>query len=317
LIKFKYFAYRHILQTKIINSIYKIPVNNEHVYAPFFIIGSGRSGNTLLRRILQNHDELYIPPETYVLRKIIVNYYKNPFLDWNELIEQVLSTFEEHPEFETFKLNNLNDLRKYLEKIDKEKRSLATLVNSFYEYYKLEHNLNGSIWGDKTPANVFCLDDLNTVFPRSKFIHIIRNPFDSISSYIKSGIYSNVNDATVRWVSAVELSCEFGRKNPHQYMEVLYSELVSNPKDVTSKLCEFLGVDYQESMLNDNGGDLGDVSMHAHHANVHKKINTKSLGKGLKELNESDKELILKVLSVSKEPIIINFSKAVQINLDV
>lgn len=307
LVNLNRFVYKHILQTKLVNSIYKIPINNGNEHNPFFIIGSGRSGNTLLRRVLSSHDELYIPPETYVLNAIIKKYYKNPFFDWNELIEQTLSAFETHPEFETFRLNSLNDLKTNLEKTDKEKRSLATLISSFYEHYKVKHKLNGSIWGDKTPLNVICLDDLYSVFPGAKFIHIIRDPFDAISSYINSGIYSNVNDASERWVNSVELSCDFGRGKPNQYIEIYYSDLVSNPKDIAAKLCEFLGIDYQESMLNVNDDDLGDVNMRAHHENVFKEINTKSLGKGLKELSESEKKLILKKLSTSKAPIIIDF----------
>ena len=32
---------------------------------PFFIIGSGRSGNTLLRSILSGNSDISIPPESY------------------------------------------------------------------------------------------------------------------------------------------------------------------------------------------------------------------------------------------------------------
>ena len=40
------------------------------VRPPFFIIGSGRSGNTRLRAMLNAPPELAIPPESYVLRDI-------------------------------------------------------------------------------------------------------------------------------------------------------------------------------------------------------------------------------------------------------
>ena len=36
--------------------------------APFFVVGAGRSGTTLLRLILAGHSRLHIPPETWFLR---------------------------------------------------------------------------------------------------------------------------------------------------------------------------------------------------------------------------------------------------------
>ena len=46
------------------------PLHSTVRYMPFFIIGSGRSGNTLLRTILETHPEVHIPPETYVIGKV-------------------------------------------------------------------------------------------------------------------------------------------------------------------------------------------------------------------------------------------------------
>lgn len=65
--------YGYDLYKKISKNIYwnSIPLNNNEDYKPFFIIGSGRSGNTLLRRILTKKNGIVIPPETYVLGKVI------------------------------------------------------------------------------------------------------------------------------------------------------------------------------------------------------------------------------------------------------
>ena len=39
--------------------------------APFFVVGAGRSGTTLLRLILAGHSRLHIPPETWFLRSLV------------------------------------------------------------------------------------------------------------------------------------------------------------------------------------------------------------------------------------------------------
>src|SRR5579863_645595 len=38
---------------------------------PFFIVGAGRSGTTLLRLILAGHSRLHIPPETWFVRTLV------------------------------------------------------------------------------------------------------------------------------------------------------------------------------------------------------------------------------------------------------
>ena len=39
--------------------------------APFFIVGSSRSGTTLLRLILCGHSRLHIPPETWFIADLV------------------------------------------------------------------------------------------------------------------------------------------------------------------------------------------------------------------------------------------------------
>lgn len=307
MLKNKKLIYKLVLNSKFLKVIYRNKAVSTDDINPFFIIGSGRSGNTLLRRVLNSNDELFIPPETYVLGEIIRQYYKYPLIRWNNLVNSSLSIFERHPEFETFELHSLDPLKVDLRKTCKSKRSLARIINSFYEYYKFEHDLTASRWGDKTPLNVFVLKELLTVFPKSQYIHIIRDPLDSVNSYVKSGIYSDVESATNRWVSAVELSCAFGRRNPGRYMDVLYSDLVSNSEKVILGVCSFLGIEFQEKMLKRTSRNMGDVEVRKHHYGVMEPINKGSLGRGAKELSISEKECIFKRLALSKEPVISDF----------
>ena len=43
------------------------PLHRSEDIHPFFIIGPDRSGNTLMRRVLEAHEDVHIPPESYVL----------------------------------------------------------------------------------------------------------------------------------------------------------------------------------------------------------------------------------------------------------
>ncbi|MCK5296076.1 MAG: sulfotransferase, partial [Alphaproteobacteria bacterium] len=68
-------------------------------YNPFFITGAGRSGTSLVRRILIANTDIHIPPETYVLGNCVLNFEMFQFMPWEELVDIVLDLFENHNEF--------------------------------------------------------------------------------------------------------------------------------------------------------------------------------------------------------------------------
>lgn len=265
--------------------------------SPFFIIGSGRSGNTLLRRILNNHSQLFIPPETYVLGSVINTFQIFRGARWEEIVVLVYSKFEMHPEFETFGLDSLSELKKEMIHLPKSKRALDTLLNGFYLFYARKHNIEKIRWGDKTPINTFIVSEIKKVLPNSKFIHIIRNPFDSIYSYVQSGIYKNYENATKRWLRSVLLAKKNNIKSDN-YFEVYYEDLVKQPKAEIQRVCDFLDIDFEEEMLGLQSQFLGDVDILIHHKNVMKPISTVNINKGVRNLSEEDlnsiKEIILK-----------------------
>lgn len=196
---------------------------NEQIH-PFFIIGSGRSGNTLLRRILYNHSTLHIPPETYVLGNGIKFFSVNRKLLWRELVFSTLAQFEYYPEFETFEIS-LRPLAWKLIHLPPDKRSLAFILDAFYRYHAEQHKIVCQRWGDKTPINTFALDRIYSVFPEAQFIHIIRDGCDVVASYRKARIYTNILEAANRWVSAITVAQNFIKSHPENCLEIRYEEL--------------------------------------------------------------------------------------------
>lgn len=279
-------------------SRHKITINKD--LSPFFIIGAGRSGNTLLRRILDNHSVLFIPPEIYVLGSVIKLYRTYKGAKWNDLVSLIYSKFELYSQFETLGLESLAELKYRLKELPKDQRSLDNLINSFYLFYAEKHGIDKVRWGDKTPFNVFSLKKIISVFPNAYFIHIIRNPFDSVHSYVKAGIYEDFESAALRWVRSVALSKEFGLKN-NQYIELFYEDLVTQTEREINRLCDFLKIPFEPSMLKVNNQTLGDVEMREHHSNVKKEIFTDGIGKGLRAISKEDKIQIIKVLNKYKQ----------------
>ena len=263
---------------------------------PFFIIGSGRSGNTLLRSILSGNSDISIPPESYRIPFAIKKFHIFNNRDWEDIVPQVLKEFEDCKEFYTWEID-ITDAQKRLENIADSKRTLSNIFDELFCTYTEKHSPGSKIWGDKTPMNTLYLDWIGTVFPRSKFIHIIRDGRDVASSYLKMERYDTILEAANRWINSIESAQSFGSKIKENYIEIRYEELVTKPEEVIKDTCDFLDIDYDSKMLDHTKQvkKLGDTDKE-HHSNLSKPISSDSVGKWRNNLSESNQESITKLL---------------------
>jgi protein-tyrosine sulfotransferase len=277
----------------------RYPVHKNEPYNPFFIVGSGRSGNTLLRRILASHGSYHIPPETYVLGAVITRYWQVSHMDWDDIVPFMYSFFQFHEEFETFEVKNLSELVRTVRRAEQNQRSLAFIINAFYEWHARQHGIAFKRWGDKTPLNVYALKRLHKVFPNAQFIHIVRDGGDVVASYLEAGIYQSAEEAAWRWRTAVSLCRQFGQANPGSYLEVRYEDLVTEPRETVGRICAFLGTPFDERMLelSEDTARLGDVPRREHHSEVLKPISADRIGKGRKALSEEQKRLVSAIIA--------------------
>lgn len=273
------------------------PLQNGENYRPFFIIGSGRSGNTLLRRILYSSPDIFIPPETYVLGRVVNLFKQNRHLDWKQIVYLILAQFEYHREFETFDLS-LRPLAYELEKAPRGARSLAFLLDSFYQYCAKSKDKAFCRWGDKTPLNTFFLDEISSIFPHAQYIHLVRDGCDAIPSYVKSGIYLDIESAAQRWCDSIKKARKFISENSNNSIEIKYEKLVSEPEIVTRKIRDFLEIDFFEKMLVSDQSieKLGDVVLRKHHNEVLNPISISGIGKGRSSLSDHDRQLLHKII---------------------
>ncbi|MCO6045354.1 sulfotransferase [Aeoliella sp. ICT_H6.2] len=93
-------------------------------------------------------------------------------------------------------------------------------------------------------------DLLRSIWPKARFIHLIRDPRDVARSCIGMGWVGNVwygadywLDAEKRWEKVTaECSCE-------DYHELSFEALVVSPEQELHKICRFLDLDYDARML--------------------------------------------------------------------
>lgn len=264
---------------------------------PFFIVGSGRSGNTLLRAILNAHNELSVPPESYVLGAAIKEYRMLRFLPWNAASRLVLSKFQSSPHFHTWGVD-LSPLYSKVIRFAPEKQDLASLLDAVYRFYAHEHGHQVSRWGDKTPMNSYFLPMIDKVFPSAQYIHILRDGRDASASYVRANIQTDLASAGHRWETSVKRVRGFGANLPtDRFLEIRYEELVTDPTRIVKVVCNFLNIAYQPQMLSyhEQVAQMGDTHLE-HHQNLQSPINPNSIGKWRISLSVEDQSKLQRLL---------------------
>jgi protein-tyrosine sulfotransferase len=249
--------------------------------SPVFIVGSGRSGNTLVRRILIASGAIHIPPETYVLSRVISTFRRYPFLPWPNLVDLVLASFEYHAEFEYFSVS-LRPLALELRGLPLADRSLATIIDAFYRFHAQSCDAITDRWGDKTPLNSYAMDRLSKLFPHARFVHVLRDGVDVVESYLRSGLIDSSTDAAIRWSSSVSAVRRFSQAHPSSCIEVRYEQLVRDTETVVASLESFLELDLTATARQPL---MRDVEAHEHHATSRDPITEARIGSGRRNLS--------------------------------
>ena len=252
---------------------------------PLFVIGSGRSGNTLVRRILVASDQIFIPPETFVLGELIELWPRTALLSWRERVWLFCAHFEKHYHWPTFDLPNLDEFA--AEAQDLRPRRLRPLMEAFFFYLARKRGSKAGRWGDKTPWNTYHLPAIGQTFPRARYLWLIRDGRDVALSYRSSGLIADFNGAARRWCEANAACARFARWSPN-VLQMRYEDIVADPEIQFARLFDWAGLDFDPAMLTTRVSGLGDVEQLSHHASVGGAISTTSVGKWRHALDERE-----------------------------
>ncbi|WP_240722750.1 sulfotransferase [Poseidonocella sp. HB161398] len=249
---------------------------------PVFVIGSGRSGNTLVRRVLLASEQIYVPPETYVLGDVIEGWQRSAALPWRQRVWLFCAFFERHPHWNTFGLESLTAFAREAEGL--RVKSLPALIDAFFRYLAREAGSDAPRWGDKTPWNTFHLPAIGRTFPQARYLWLVRDGRDVALSYVKAGLYPEIGAAADRWAQANRSCAQFARWIPHLRC-IRYEDVAENPEATFRGVFDWLGLDFEPGMLTGKPARMGDVEMLSHHAAVASAINGRSVGKWRSEID--------------------------------
>lgn len=254
------------------------PLHGAERYRPFFIVGSGRCGTTLLRAMLEAHPDVHIPPEN-PLAQTLREFRRYSRLPWSVVLRIVLARLEFHPTWERWELP-LGPVFRELDALPPARRNLAAMLDGLYRAHAARHKPSATRWGDKTPPNTAVLPALRGVFPDLRVIHLLRDGRDVVRSFMEASRQGLAYHAAA-WLEAVGNARAFGARHPGQFLELRYEDLVRGPRQAVRSVATFLDLSFDERMLRHHELDLrlGDVERYPALQGVREAVHERSIGR--------------------------------------
>ena len=199
-----------------------------------FIVGCGRSGNTLLRMMLDSHPDMAIPPETEVIVHAM-----EPGLT----VDAFCDTVTGHWRFVDLHIDQA-EWRARVGSLGP--FSAADGLREMYRMYA--DKFSKTRVGDKTPFYAQHLALIARTFPEARAIHMIRDGRDVAASMMP--LWFSPGDAGAvaeHWCSVVSSIRRSGELLP--MLEVRYEELVTNPERQMRQVLEFCELDWSDEVL--------------------------------------------------------------------
>jgi tetratricopeptide (TPR) repeat protein len=204
----------------------RLPRATNDSAVPVFVVGMPRSGTSLVEQILSSHPAVFGAGELIWLDRFA------------EALPQRLGTKASYPECSL-------DL------------SVRALDAAAEEYLAMAHTAapQAERVVDKMPGNFMHLALIELLFPRSRIIHIVREPLDNcLSCYFQNFTHGHEYTADLANLGAVYREYEHMMEHwratlSHPLLEVRYEALVANQEPESRRLVEFCGLSWDARCL--------------------------------------------------------------------
>ena len=207
--------------------------------APIFIVGTGRSGTTLLRLMLNAHPRIHLTHEAsfYVGRQFIPRRFSAS--DWLELYFQSFSF--------AWLLIHPDEIREDLAKTHPEGAPREAFPDAYRSIMRAKAaHYDRPRYGDKTPFHASYVGQILKDFPDARIIHILRDPRPTILSLRdmpwapRSWILNN------RYLHRLAKDIAPHRSQIH---EVRLEDLLAEPEREMRAILEFVDEPWDERVL--------------------------------------------------------------------
>ncbi len=240
-----------------------------------FIGGAGRSGTTLLRAMLDAHPRIACGPELKLVPAICS--LRDQW--WSAMGHDLLAA-------------GLNE-----SKLDAAVRSFVTTLLEGMVSDPSEVRI-----AEKTPHNLLHMSMLGRLYPRARFVHVVRDGRAVAASLVRQAWKDPSTGEPVwyckdpasgarYWSQVVQTIREQSAQVPGRYLELRYEDLVRQPRVTMARLLAFLGEAWHEDVLSHHD-QVRVSSLESSSAAVAGPVTTSAVDRWRSELRPEDLEAI-------------------------
>ena len=231
-----------------------------------FIVGNSRSGTTMMRRILGNHSTVHMLEELHFFEQLWSTADKRTVLNEHEATSLASKLFfiqrdghnkkidlPRHWEEASEMVNNMEE-QKYAHEVFREFLFHETSVHQ------------KSVPCEKTPQDVFYIAEILELYPSAMIVNMVRDPRGILLSQKRKWQRKNMGASEMTkkqqrrlrinyhpitisklWNSSQKAALRHAENS--RVHTVIFENLLNNPAAEVTKLCQFLGIEFQDSML--------------------------------------------------------------------
>ncbi|MBL1435957.1 MAG: sulfotransferase [Rhodobacteraceae bacterium] len=197
---------------------------SSHKDEPVFMVGFPRSGTTLLDTFLRGHRDLALLEEKPATSNLRV----------------MLGTSADHD------ISALDSL---------DKKALSAVRKTYFDELR-SYKPKGLVI-DKLPMNIVFAGEILRVFPRAKFIFVMRDPADAVlSSFMQSfklnpsmAALDSLKDAAQTYALSMQTWKSTVQALDPAIVTSRYEDLISDPEKTLRPIVSFLGVEWDDAVL--------------------------------------------------------------------
>ena len=258
--------------------------------------GSGSTGSSLVKNILNRHSDVFAGEETSFFAKRLI------YDDWSKAKTRITKRKLKGLKNRGYHIYNGTDLvQSEYGHTKTEIEMLASQSNTLVEFcegfYNQALNKNGAkFWVEKTPANAACFSLFLDRFQNGKVIHMLRNPYDTIASLWSRGydLHYAVGIYLLNTSSGIS-----ARNSNRKYHEIKYEDVVQKPSETIAEVCTFLEIEYNSEMLTSKDEKIEVSHLPGWNYDETANIGTKALGR-FDRLQEEKKIQLLEAVDLMK-----------------